>query len=138
MRVKLCTRCPYLPCDLTGHYDPEGALHLCAKCDDQREATTKYYPRKAHWRQKCATFPNIVGTAQRNAARSVTESSVSSGTTPGEPPSVQRNALIASKPDRMATADGYFDLSSPPENGCGGHRAAIHHGSAFRDTEVAQ
>jgi hypothetical protein len=35
MRVKLCTRCPYTPQDLTGHYDPEAALHLGAKCDGE-------------------------------------------------------------------------------------------------------
>jgi hypothetical protein len=137
MRVKLCTRCPYLPCDLTGHYDPEGALHLCAKCDDQREATTKYYPRKAHWRQKCATFPNIVGTAQRSVARSVTESSVSSGTTPGEPPSVQRSVPIASRPVERTTANGYLDFR-PPDNGCSEHHAAVSRSSEFRSKEAAQ
>jgi hypothetical protein len=47
MRVKLCTRCPYLPCDLAGHYDPEGALHLCATCDREQETRFKPYPRKA-------------------------------------------------------------------------------------------
>jgi hypothetical protein len=138
MRVKLCTRCPYLPCDLTGHYDPESALHLCAKCDDQREATAKHYPRKAYWRQKCATFPNIVGIAQRSVARSVTESSVLSGTTPGEPPSVQRNAPIASKPDRTVTADGCIGFRPLPDNGRGGHQATAQHRSEFRLKEVAQ
>jgi len=50
---------------------------------------------------------------QRSAAPSVTESLVSSGTTPGELPSVQRSALIASRLARRVTADGYFDLKSP-------------------------
>jgi hypothetical protein len=138
MRVKLCGRCPYLPCDLTGHYDPESALHLCAKCDDEREASTKSYPRKTYWRQKCAIFPNIVGMAQRSVARSVTESLVLSGTTAGEPPSVQRNAPIASRSDRTATADGYIGFRPLPDNGRGGHQATAHHHSEFQSEEVAQ
>ena len=138
MRVKLCARCPYTPQDLAGHYDPEATLHVCAKCDGKQGGSTKHYPREAYRRRKCSTVHNIFGMTRPSAALSVTEGLVLSGTTPGELPSVQRNALIASKPDRMATADGYFDLSSPPENGCGGHHAAIHHGSAFRNTEVVR
>jgi hypothetical protein len=71
-------------------------------------------PTRAHRRQKCATVLNIFGMAQRSAAPSVTESLVSSGTTPGELPSVQRSALIASRPARTATADGCCD-SKPPD-----------------------
>ena len=55
----------------------------------------------------------IFGMAQRSGAPSVTESLVSSGTTRGELPSVQRSALIAARPARRATADGYADLKSP-------------------------
>ena len=51
--------------------------------------------------------------AQRSAAPSVTESLVSSVTTPGELPSVQRSAPIASRPARMATADGCADFKLP-------------------------
>jgi hypothetical protein len=47
----------------------------------------------------------------------VKESLVSSGTTRGELPSVQRSALIASRPARRATADGYTDLK-PPDHSC--------------------
>jgi hypothetical protein len=54
MRVKLCSRCPYTPRDLAGHYDPEGILHVCAKCDGRQEASTNHYPRKAYRRQQCA------------------------------------------------------------------------------------
>jgi hypothetical protein len=114
MRVKLCARCPYTPLDLAAHYDPEAALHACAKCDVEQAVCTKHFPRKAHRRRKCATVPNIFATAQRSVARSVTESLVSSGTTPGELPSVQRSALIASRPARGGTADGYSDCR-PPE-----------------------
>ena len=31
MRGNLCSRCPYSPLDLAGHYDPAGLLHVCAK-----------------------------------------------------------------------------------------------------------
>jgi hypothetical protein len=113
MRVKLCARCPYTPRDLAGHYDPEAALHACAKCDGKQEVITNHYPREAHRRRKCATVPNILSMAQRTTAPSVTESLVSSGTTPGEPPSVQRSALSASRPARKATADGYADFKPP-------------------------
>ena len=95
MRVKPCARCPYTPQDLTGHYDPDAALHVCAKCDGEQAMLTNHYPRETRRRRKCSTDLNIFGMTQRSAAPSVTESSVSSATTPGEPPSVQRSALIA-------------------------------------------
>jgi hypothetical protein len=110
MRVKLCARCPYTPQDLTGHYDPEAALHVCAKCDGEQGMLTNHYPREAHRRRKCATVTNIFETTQRSDAPSVTESLVSSDTTPGELPSVQRGVLIASRPARRATAAGYADF----------------------------
>jgi len=113
MRVKLCARCPYTPQDLAGHYDPKGVLHVCAKCDGQQGAGTNHYPRKTHRRQKCTTVPNIFATAQPSVARSVPESLVSSGTIPGELPSVQGSALIASRPASTATADGYFGFKPP-------------------------
>ena len=113
MRVKLCARCPYTLRDLAGHYDPEVTLHVCAKCDSEQGVLTKHYSREAQRRRECSTVHNIFGMAQRNGAPSVTESSVSSGTTRGELPSVQRSALIAARPARRATADGYADLKSP-------------------------
>src|SRR5260370_14244958 len=97
MRVKLCARCPYPPRDLVGHYDPEAALHVCAKCDGEQGMLTNHYPRESHRRRKCTTVPTIFGMAQRSGVPSVTESLVSSATTPGELPSVQRSALIASR-----------------------------------------
>src|SRR6267378_5049237 len=124
MRVKLCARCPYTPQDLTGHYDPEAALHACAKCDVEQGMLTNHYPREAHRRRKCATVPNIFGMAQRSAAPSVTESLVSSGTTPGELLSVQRSAPIASRPAERATADGYAHFE-PPDNSCSENHAEI-------------
>jgi hypothetical protein len=51
--------------------------------------------------------------AQRSGAPSVTESLVSSGTTPAELASAQRSALLASRLARRATADGYADLRRP-------------------------
>jgi hypothetical protein len=136
MRVKLCARCPYTPRDLAGHYDPKGALHACAKCDGQQGAGTNHYPRKAHRRQKC-TVPNILLTAQPSVARSVTDSLVSSGTIPGELPSVQRNVPIASGPAGRATADGYADFT-PPDSGRSERHAAIPRYSEFRSKEEAQ
>jgi hypothetical protein len=113
MRVKLCARCPYTPQDLTGHYDPEAALHACAKCDGEQGMLTNHYPREAYRRRKCATVRNILGMTQRSAALSVTESLVSSATTPGELPSVQGSARIASRHARRATADGYCGVTPP-------------------------
>jgi hypothetical protein len=40
-----CARCPYTPQDLTGHYDPEAALHMCAKYDGEQGMLTTYYLR---------------------------------------------------------------------------------------------
>jgi hypothetical protein len=137
MRVKLCAQCPYTPRDLAGHYDPEGTLHVCAKCDGQQEASTNHYPREAHRRQKCATVPNIFATAQPSVARSVTESLVSSGTIPGELPSVQRSAPSASRPAGKATADGYAGFT-PPDGSCGERHAEISRRSEFRSKELAQ
>jgi hypothetical protein len=136
MRVKLCARCPYTPQDLTGHYDPEAALHVCAKCDGEQGMLTNHYPREAHRRRKWATIPNILGTAQQSVARSATESLVSSGTTPGELPSVQRSAPTASRPARRVTAGGYADFT-PPDNSCSENQAEISCRSEFRNKEAA-
>src|ERR1700736_1874442 len=81
MRVKLCRRCPYTPRDLADHYDPEAALHVCAKCDGEQAMFTNHYPREVHRRRKCATVHNIFEMAQRCGAPSVTESLVSSDNT---------------------------------------------------------
>jgi hypothetical protein len=137
MRVKLCATCPYTPRDLASHYDPEAAFHVCARCDGKQGMLTNHYPRQTHRRRKCASVPNIFGAMQRSAAPSATESLVSSGTTPGELPSVQRNALIASRPARRATADGYADFE-PPDHSCSENHAEITHRSGFRNKEAAQ
>ena len=136
MRVKLCSRCPYIPRDLAGHYDPEGVLHACAKCDGEQGASTNYYPRKAHRRQQCVTTPNILGTAQPHVARFATEGLASYGTTPGGPPSVPRSALTASRHARKATVDGWVDFT-PPDNGRGETRAVIFRSSGFRSEGLA-
>jgi hypothetical protein len=137
MRVSLCARCSYAPQHLAGHYDPEGALHVCVKRDGQHDLGNHHYPRKAHRRQQCATFPNIIRTAQPSVARSATESLASSGTTLGEPPSVQRSALSASRHARTATADGYVDFKLP-DNGFGQTAGAFFRSSGFRSKELAQ
>jgi hypothetical protein len=52
MRVKLCARCPYTPMDLIGYFDPDAAVHACAKCDgEQRAAVARHYPREAERRR---------------------------------------------------------------------------------------
>src|SRR5712675_653445 len=52
MKVKLCSRCPYTPRDLAGHYDPEAAFHVCARCDGEQGMTTNHYPRQTYRRRK--------------------------------------------------------------------------------------
>jgi hypothetical protein len=115
MTVKPCSVCPYSPRDLAGHYDPEAAAHVCARCDEKPGASTGY-PRKVHRRQQCDALPNNPGSAQPSGARSAVESSVSYDTTPGEPPSVRRNASIASRRARTVTADGCVDLKLPEKD----------------------
>jgi hypothetical protein len=137
MRVKLCARCPYTPRDLAGHFDPEGTLHVCARCDGQQEASTNHYPREANRRQKCATVPNIFATEQPSVARSAMGSLVSSGTIPGELPSVQRSAPSASRPAVRATADGYAGFT-PLDGNRSEHPAKISRASGFPSKEVAQ
>jgi hypothetical protein len=137
MRVKLCAQCPYTPRDLAGHYDPKGLLHACAKCDGQQGASTNHYPRKAHRRQECTTVRNIFVTAQPSVARSVTEGLVSSGTIPGELPSVQRSVPIASGLAARTTADGCAGFT-PPDSGRGERHAAIARHLEFRSKEDAQ
>jgi hypothetical protein len=137
MRVRLCSRCPYTPRDLAGHYDPDGILHACAKCDGH-EASTNHYPREAQRRQQCATVPTIHGTAQPSVARSATEGLASSATTAGKPPSVQRSAPTVSRNARTATADGYAGFKLPPDNGCNENPAAFFRNPGFPGTETVQ
>jgi hypothetical protein len=92
-----------------------GTLHGCAQRDGN-EASTSNYPRKAQRRQQCATVSNIFVTAQPSVARSVTASLASSGTTPGEPPSVQKSALAASRHAGRAIADGYLGFKPSDTN----------------------
>jgi hypothetical protein len=113
MRVKLCSRCPYKPRDLAGHYDPEGSTHVCTTCDGEQEASTNCYPRKAHRTKQCVIAPNIPGMAQPSVARFATEGSASYGITPGEPHFVQKSAPTASRHARDATAGGYADFTAP-------------------------
>jgi hypothetical protein len=140
MRVKLCSRCPYTPQDLAGHYDPEGILHVCAMCDGRQNAAIADQPlRKAQRRQKCATVSNFLPTAQPSVARSVTENLALSGTTPGAPHFAQGSALNSSGPVGKPTRIGYADFETPPDNGCSSeHHAAISGHSGFRSKETVQ
>jgi len=136
MRVKVCSRCPYTPRDLAGYYDPDGILHLCAKCDGKQGASTNHHPRKIHRSQQCETFPNIPGTAQPSVAQFATEDLASYGTTPGEPPSAQRSALTASRHARRETANGYIDFTPPDD--CNEALAALFQRSGFWSKEPEQ
>jgi hypothetical protein len=137
MRVKLCAQCPYTPRDLVGHYDPEGLLHVCAKCDGQQEVSTNNYPREPHRRRRCATVPTLFAPAQPSVARSATESLVSSGTIPGALLSVQKSAPSASRRAARVTADGYVGFM-PLDGSCSEHPAKLSRPSGFRSKEVAQ
>jgi hypothetical protein len=134
MRVKLCVRCPYTPWNLADHYDPESEIHACAKCDGPQHASTNHYPREPRRRPKCATVPNIRGKSPPSVALSATESLVSSATTSGEPLSVQRSVLAASRPVRRAIDAGCFHFIPQPDNGCDKRHAA----SRFRTKEIAK
>ena len=134
MQVKLCARCPYTPDDLATHYEPTAALHVCAKCDSEEGMINKYDPREAQRRQKCSTAPRTFSTAKRSAARSVTESLVSSGTTLGERRFVQRSALVASRPAGRLTANGYAGFK-PPEHNYSENYAETSCCPAVRDSE---
>src|SRR5437764_981220 len=81
MRVKPCARCPYMPQDLTGHYDPDAALHVCAKCDGEQAMLTNHYPRETRRRRKCSTDPNIF-----RRISSCMKDFMQSGTCPTIPP----------------------------------------------------
>jgi hypothetical protein len=135
MRVKFCAKYPYRPRDLAGHYDPEAALYVCAKCDGE-QTLSNHYPREAYRRRRCPTVPNILGTTQRSGAPSVTENSVLSGITLGELPFVQRGALISSRPARRATTDGYVDFK-PADDTCGENQVEISRRSGSRSKEAA-
>jgi hypothetical protein len=136
MRVKLCSRCPYTPRDMAGHYDPEGVLHVCAKCDDEQEAGANCYPRKAHRRQQCVIAPNTLGMERPSVAQFATEGLASYGTTAGKPHFVQRSALTASRHARKATADGYVGLMPPDDPSEA--LAAIFRGSRFLSKDPAR
>jgi hypothetical protein len=136
MIVKLCTRCPYTPLDLSGHYDSKAMLHLCAKCDGELTASTNYYPRETHRRQECAAAFNIDATAPPSVARSVRDNLGSSDTTAGEPPFAPGSAPTDSMLVERTTADFYL-VFRPPNNACG-YPAAISRNSPFRNKEIAR
>jgi hypothetical protein len=103
-------------------YDPT-VLHLYAKCDGQRLASTDHYPRETHRRQECATVFNIDSTAQPIVARSVREGLASSGITPAEPPSAPGSAPTGSGFVGRTTVD-FYPVTRPP-NSCSDDPAAI-------------
>ena len=137
MKVKRCARRPYTPRDLAGHDDPEGILHVCAKCDGQHRLNTNHYPRKAHRRRKCAMVLNISGTVQPSVARSAADGSASPAVTAAKRPSVRRSALTASYVARKMTVDGYVGFKLP-DNGQSGKPAAFFRRLALPSEEFVQ
>jgi hypothetical protein len=131
MRVKLCARCPYTPQDLANHYDPEAALHACAKCDGEQRMLDQRDLGETDRRRKCSTTLSTSGKTQWNVAPFATESSASSATIPVESPSVQSGASITSRPAGRATADGYGDFELPDD-----HAASIRVRNRGRTEEV--
>jgi hypothetical protein len=113
VRVKLCARSPRTPRDMGGHYNPEGILHVSAKCDSQRRLRANHYPREAHRRHQCAMVLDISGTEHPSVARSATESLALSVATPAGPRSAQKNALTALCVASKTTADGYAGFKMP-------------------------
>jgi hypothetical protein len=106
------------------------ALCLWTECDKKEGMRNRVGSREDQRRQKCSTALKMSGLVRQSAARSVTDRSASSGTIPGELPSVQRSALNASRPAARRTANGYADFRSPPR--------ALHRKSCvtrFRNSE---
>ena len=113
MRVKLCSRCPYRPRDLADHYDPDAALHACAKCDDEVGILNASGPGRAERRRQCSTSLEIISMTTPGVAPFATDVLALSATTPGEPPSVQKSASIASGRAGRTTAIGCADFAPP-------------------------
>jgi len=113
MRVKLCARCPYTPCDLAHHYDPEAALYACAKCDEEQ------YLCVTRWRRKCSTEIETASAAKPSAALFAKESLASSAIIAREPRSAPRDASISSGHGATTTRDGCGDFAPPDEFGGG-------------------
>ena len=136
MRVKLCARCPYTPRDLEGHYDSEAAAHACVKCDGGRDKVKMHHPLEYYRRRKCSIVPKLFNVPQRSAAPCVAGSSVSSGTIPGDRPSVRRSAPNASRFVGKMTADGCGPFT-PAETHSKEPLAALFSSSGFSKKESA-
>ena len=104
------------------------------KSQRRAEAGTNDYPTKANRRKKCATVLNAFRTTQASGARSATEGLALSGTTPGEPLSVQRGARNDSTLVGRMIADSYPGFGPP--NCSGGSNFAAR--SPFWSKEFAQ
>jgi hypothetical protein len=134
MRVKLCARCPYTPHDLADHYDPDAALHACAKCDGEVGILNACGPRRAERRQQCSTSLDIISMTTPGVAPFATDGLASSATTHGGLPSVPKSASIASGHAGRVTAIGCADFA-PPDYGLrettgASRRAAFRSGEA--------
>ena len=129
MRVKLCARCPYTPCDLAHHYDPDAALYACAKCDSEQEFC------EIMWRQQCSTEIETSSAAKSSVAPFARESLDSFATIVHELRCAQRNASTTSRPDATPTQDGCGAFARPDGTG-EGNPAWLSLARAFIDQET--
>jgi hypothetical protein len=136
MRVKLCSRCPYTPHDLADHYDPAAALYACARCDGEVGILNTTNSCEAQRRQPCTTTLHSISMTPPSAAPFAKAALVLSAITPGELPSVQKSASIASGLAGRATTDGCADFAPPDDR----HREAsrLSGGIAFQRREPAE
>jgi len=116
---------------LADHYDPEAALHACAKCDGEQRMLDQRDLGETNRRRKCSTTLFRSGKTRWNVAPFAKESSASSGTIAVESPSVQSGASITSRPAGRATADGCGDFERPDD-----HAASIRVCKRDRTEEV--
>ena len=114
MPVKLQARCPSRRENWQATTIPRA--YFTSALDPTPMATENPLPSQTHRRrQACVTLPNITGTAQPSAARSVTDDLVSPATMSAEQPSAQGSALTASGSVGTTTADGCITLRPPDD-----------------------
>jgi hypothetical protein len=108
VQVKLCAQCPYSPCDLAGHYNIDAALHLCATCDAEHDASKTLRRRTCRTRTINATGRN--GQTGLHAVPSAMENLALFATTAVAWPCVQPSASNVSGSAGRTTAAGYGDF----------------------------
>ncbi len=49
MKVKICSKCPYVPTDIAENYDPDAETFLCHRCPEQGMLHTGAGPYYREW-----------------------------------------------------------------------------------------